>query len=206
MLTPLLIPTNIRTQSTKHHSSNCLARAVRCASHDDGNDTTLNVLTGTEPFLGYCVYAMGLPSLLLSAFLWLVLKIIFRIRVKRLTLRVWGEWRLVLDGLELPRWLLHLLVPRAFQSLEVESLKVQSIQVVVQWPRFAFASSSSSSSSSSNIVVEVKGLHISLLASSISSDETRQKEIRASSVPVQRTRGFQPPKTNPQQTGKALIA
>lgn len=149
---------------------------------------------------------MGLPSLLLSAFLWLVLNFILGIRVTRLTLELWGEWRLILDGLELPRWLLRLLVPRAFQSLEVESVKVQSIQVVVQWPRFAFASSSSSSSSSSNIVVEVKGLHISLSASSISGDETRQKESHASSVPVQRTRGFQPPKTNTQQTGKALIA
>ena len=148
---------------------------------------------------------MGLLSLLLSALLWLVLNFIFGIKVKRLSLGVWGEWRLVLDGLELPRWLLRLLVPRAFQSLEVESVKVQSIQVVVQWPRFAFASSSSSSSSS-NIIVEVKGLHISLLASSISGDETRQKESSASSVPVQRTRGFQPPTTNTQQTGKALIA
>ena len=146
---------------------------------------------------------MGLPSLLLSAFLWLVLNFILGIKVKRLSLGVWGEWRLVLDGLELPRWLLRLLIPRAFQSLAVESVKVQSIKVVLPWARLAFASSSSSSS---KVVVEVKGLHISLLASSISGDETRQKGSHASSVPVQRTGGFQPPKTNAQQTGKALIA
>ena len=148
---------------------------------------------------------MGLPSLLLSAFLWLVLNFILGIKVKRLTLGLWGEWRLVLDGLELPRWLLRLLVPRAFQSLEVENVNVQSIKVMVPWPSLAFAPSSSSSSSS-KVVVEVKGLHISLLASSISGDETHQEEIRASGLPAQRAGGVQPLKTNVHQTGKALIA
>lgn len=148
---------------------------------------------------------MGFPILLLSAFLCacLVCTLFAHSGYQRITLGVWGEWRLVLDGLELPRWLLRLLIPRAFQSLAVESVKVQSIKVVVPWPRLAFAFSPSSSS---KVVVEVKGLHISLLASSVSGDETRQTAGLASRLPFQRTRGFQPPKLNAQPTGKALVA
>lgn len=143
------------------------------------------------------------PNLILTALLWLVLLLCgIRISWLELSLWPWGEscCSLVLRGVELPQWLLRLLVPaKARSPLYVKRVVVDLIRIKLPWNWL-----SSSSSSSSCFLLEVHGLHTTLFLSDTNDEEALCNNGVATPAPTQQARRRPTPysRGNGDKTGK----